>query len=292
MIEHCSEVVSVKRRCELLDVARSSMYYQPKPSLNNDPEILNEMRDIQLEHPCYGYRRMLIALRERGFDVNHKLVQRLRNDAGMQAIYPRKNTSVRNIKHKVYPYLLGDLVIDHPNQVWAVDITYIKLRCGYVYLICLIDVFSRKIMGWNLSTFLDAESCIEALENALKNGKPEIINSDQGCQFTSDLWVSRLSAYSIFISMDGKGRWVDNVYIERLWRTIKYENVFLHSYDTVDQARQSLASYIEFYNNRRPHQALNYHTPNAIFELQTIPSKQELFAWFKQQNQPFKEARI
>jgi putative transposase len=292
MIEHSAEMLGLKKQCKLLGVARSSMYYKQKASENNDAEILNEIKDICLEHPYFGYRRVVVELRKKGFEINHKRVQRLCRDAHIEAVYPRKKTTIRNPLHKIYPYLLRDLIIDRPNQVWAVDITYIKLRCGYVYLICLIDVFSRKIMGWYLSTFLDTESCIAALENALKHSMPEIINSDQGCQFTSDMWTSFLSTHNILISMDGKGRWADNIYIERLWRTIKYENVFLHSYDTVEQARQALTKYIQFYNQSRPHQALNYHTPDTIFQLKVIPSKQQLFAQFRLHNQALMEARL
>lgn len=284
MIEQSNNAVNLKRKCELLEVARSSMYYQAKPVENDDAIILNEIREIYQKWPFYGYRRITVELRKRGFETNHKRVQRLLVLAGIKAIYPHKRTTIRNLKHKIFPYLLRDLTIDRPNQVWAVDITYIKMKHGFIYLICLIDIFSRKIMGWNVSTFLDTESCIEALTDALKYGRPEIINSDQGCQFTSDMWTQLLTNLGIKISMDGKGRWVDNVYAERLWRTIKYENVFLHSYDTVDQARKSLANYINFYNSQRPHQVLNYHTPNAIFELGKIPTKQELFAQFRKKN--------
>jgi len=245
---------------------------------------MNEMRDIYQETPFYGYRRITVGLRERGFLVNHKKVQTLMSLTGMEAIYPVKRTTIRNQDHKVYPYLLRGMVIDRPNQVWQVDITYIKMRQGFVYLVCLIDVFSRKIMGWSLSTFLDTASRLEALNNALKYGAPEIINSDQGCQFTSAAWVEALTQKSIFISMDGKGRWADNVYVERLWRTIKYENVFLHSFDTVAQARLTLRKFITFYNEKRYHQVLNYHSPDVVYSLKRIPTKQELFESFRLQN--------
>lgn len=279
--------------CELLNVPRSTMYYHPNPPDNDDAIILNEVRDIYQESPFYGYRRILVELRKKGFEINHKRLQGLLSRAGIQAVYPKKKTTIRDLRHKVHPYLLRDLCIERPNQVWAVDITYIKIRNGFVYLICLIDVFSRRIMGWSLSTFLDTQPCLEALANALKNGKAEIINSDQGCQFTSDMWIDFLTQHRIKISMDGKGRWVDNKYIERLWRTIKYENVFLHSFDTVDQAREALRKFIEFYNQKRPHQTLNYHTPDAIFNLGIVPSKQQLFESFRLQNQArFMEANM
>lgn len=289
MIEHGTNAVDIKRKCELLGVARSTMYYQPKLVENDDIVLLNEIRDIYQELPFYGYRRIHVELRKRGFEVNHKRVQRLLSFAGIKAIYPTKKTTIRDAQHKVYPYLLRGLKIDHPNQVWQVDITYIKIKHGFVYLVCLIDVFSRKIMGWDLSTFLDTSSCLVALDNALKQATPEIINSDQGCQFTSALWTGTLMQHNIFISMDGKGRWADNVYVERLWRTIKYENVFLHSYDTVEQARIALRNFIDFYNQKRFHQALNYHTPDDVYKLKTVPTKQQLFDQFRLKNNSMRQ---
>jgi len=274
------EGLDFKKRCKLLNVSRGSMYYKPKSKNNNDAIIINELREIYQESSSYGYRRMTVALRERGFLVNHKKVFALQKIAGIQAIYPGKKTTVKNQAHKVFPYLLRDLIIDHPNQVWQVDITYIKMRRGFVYLVCLVDIFSRKIMGWRLSTFLDTTSCLDAFNDALQNGIPEIVNSDQGCQFTSEAWIASVQQYGIKVSMDGKGRWADNVYIERLWRTIKYEMVHLHSFDTVAQVRSELDRYIVFYNTRRYHSKLNYHTPDAIFAKKLIPTKQELFASF------------
>ena len=265
----------------MLGFVRSAIYYKPKPAANDDAIIMNEMREIYLEHPCYGYRKMQVELRKLGFVVNRKKVYRLMRLAGLKAIYPEKKTTVRNLDHTVYPYLLKGLAIDRPDQVWQVDITYIKMRRGFVYLICLIDVYSRRIMGWSLSIFLDTQSCLEALSEALRLYQPEIVNSDQGCQFTSKAWVEALAQGKIKISMDGKGRWADNVYIERLWRTIKYEHVFLRSFDDVQQARDSLGAFIKHYNNQRSHQSLNYHTPSAIHSLKKIPTKQELFDSFK-----------
>ena len=267
-----------------MNVVRSAVYYKPKPIQNDDAIVMNEVREIYQQRPFYGYRRILVELRKLGFCINHKRLQRLLFCAGIKAIYPGKKTTVRNYDHKVFPYLLRGLKIERPGQVYQVDITYIKIRHGFVYLVCLIDVFSRKIMGWALSTLLDTASCLEALYQALKHGKPEIVNSDQGCQFTSAAWIESLTLNDIFISMDGKGRWADNVYIERLWRSIKYENVFLHSFDTVEQARNCLGDYINFYNQKRPHQALNYHTPNEVYKLERIPTKQELFESFNIQN--------
>jgi putative transposase len=256
------------------------MYYKPKDVENNAVNIMNEMREIYQKSPFYGYRRMTVALRQRGFMVNHKRVFALQKNAGIQAIYPTKKTTIRNQAHKVFPYLLHNMVINRPNQVWMVDITYIKIRGGFVYLVALIDVFSRKIMGWSLSTSLDTQSCINAFNNALQYGTPEIVNSDQGCQFTSEIWINTVQNCGVKISMDGKRRWIDNVYVERLWRTIKYEMVYLHSFDTVEQARIALARYIHFYNTERYHSKLNYHTPDVIFAKKIIPSKGELFASF------------
>lgn len=284
IIEHGGASLSIKRKCELLNIVRSAMYYQSKSTENDDAIIMNEIRDIYQETPFYGYRKITISLRQKGHIVNHKRVQNLLTLAGIKAIYPAKKTTIRNPEHKAFPYLLRGMIIDRPNQVWQVDITYIKMRHGFVYLVCLIDVFSRKIMGWSLSTSLDTTSCLEALNNALKQAVPEIINSDQGCQFTSAAWVEALTKSGIFISMDGKGRWADNVFVERLWRTIKYENVFLHSFDTVYQAKVTLHDFILFYNEKRFHQALNYHTPNVIYELRKVPTKQQLFEQFKLQN--------
>jgi len=249
---------------------------------------MNEIQGIYQDVPIYGYRRMTIELRDRGFFVNHKRVQRLMQAVGRRAIYPEKKTTVRNPDHKVFKYLLRGLKIDRPNQVWQVDITYIKVGNGFVYLTCLIDVFSRKIMGWALSIFLDTASCLEALNNALKHGVPEIVNSDQGCQFTSGAWIEALAHQGIFISMDGKGRWADNVYIERLWRTIKQEAVRLYRFDTVKQARVALKSYISFYNEKRFHQGLNYHTPDIIYALKRIPTRKQLFEHFTLNHRPMK----
>ena len=269
------------------------MYYEPK-ILNDssDTTIINELVEIYQNHSFYGYRRMTIKLQEMGFLINHKRVRRLLKIAGIQAIYPIKKTTIRNTEHKVFPYLLKNMEINQPNQVWQVDITYIKIRGGFVYLICLIDVFSRKIMGWKLSTFLDTASCLEALDLALQHGIPTIINSDQGCQFTSDAWINALQTKKIQVSMDGKGRWADNVLIERLWRTIKYELIYLHSFDTVQQLRDALDKYIIFYNQERRHMSLNYHTPDEIFALKNIPTKQELLKSFMLKNAKISEAMM
>jgi len=226
---------------------------------------MNEMRDLYTQYPFFGYRKIHAMLLRNGRKHNLKKTERLTRLAGLKAIYPKKKTTTRNKDHAVYPYLLKKLEIVRANQVWQVDITYIKILTGFVYLVCLIDIFSRKIMGSALSTFLGTKSCIEALQKALMHGNPEIINSDQGCQFTSSYWVNTLKLNNIQISMDGKGRWADNVFIERLWRSIKYELVYLHRFETVAQIKDAISQYIDFYNAIRPHQSLNYQTPNQIF---------------------------
>jgi putative transposase len=264
MIER-KNLISVSKQCELLDINRSRLYYQPKQINKQDIEVMNEIRNIYEEAPYFGYRRMHVELRKKGYSHNRKRTQRLMNLTGLQAIYPRKRTTAINVDHKKYPYLLKDMNITYANQAWQVDITYIKVRSGFGYLVCFIDIYSRRIMGWAFSPFLDTQLCVEALSNALQYAKAEIINSDQGCQFTSHVWVDALSQNNIQISMDGKGRWVDNKYIERLWRSVKYEAVYLHSFDTLDQARKALNQYITFYNQRRPHQSLDYKTPDEVY---------------------------
>jgi len=266
LIECYKTEKSIASLCELLDINRSRVYYKKQEVSEKDVAMMNEMRSIYEEHPFYGYRKMHAILQSTRYKCNIKRVQRLMQLAGLKALYPSKKATMPNKNHKKYPYLLKDLNITHSDQVYQVDITYIKVGSGFCYLVCLIDVFSRRIVGWALSPFLDTPPCIEALENSLKGGVvPEIINSDQGSQFTSELWCNTLTDKGIKISMDGKGRWVDNKYIERLWRTIKNELVYLNSFNTLVELKLSLTSYIEFYNQRRPHQALGYQTPNEIY---------------------------
>lgn len=264
MIEHAKGEMSLRKQCELLGINRSKMYYSKK--CRDNREVVREITEINKNIPFYGYRRMTVELTRCGYKINHKKTQRLMQQTGLKALYPKKKTTIPNSAHKKYPYLLRDLVIDRPNRVWSVDITYIKIRHGYVYLVALIDVFSRKIMGWSLSPFLDTQASLDALKNALKHGTPDVINSDQGCQYTSDEWCSFLIEKNIKISMDGKGRWADNIYIERFWRSLKYESLYLHSFETVTEAREMLGLYIDFYNQNRPHQALGYKTPNFVYQ--------------------------
>ncbi len=257
----------------MLKVNRSTIYYEKKQLKQEDIVLIGEIRNVYEKHSFFGYRKIHAFLKEKGLNYNIKKIQRLMQSVGIRAVYPEKKTTMINKKHKKYPYLLKELKIEYSNHVWQIDITYIKTRAGYTYLVCLIDIFSRKIMGWNLSPFLDTHSCIDAYNKASKTVKPSIINSDQGCQFTSTTWIERLSSDNILISMDGKGRWADNIYIERLWRTIKYEMVYLQSFGTITQLRDALKQYILFYNTIRPHQALHYKTPQSVYE-QFVDTKQ------------------
>jgi putative transposase len=228
--------------------------------------LLNAIREVWERYPFYGYRRITKELRENsGYSVNRKRVQRLMVWGGIQAIYPGPNTSRRNKQDAVYAYLLKDIKITRANQVWMVDITYLRIFNGFMYLVALIDVYSRYVVGWVLSNTLETEFCIEALKSGFMYGQPEVLNSDQGSQFTSELWVNFLSEYSIKISMTGKGRCHDNIYIERFWRSFKQEEFYLNEYKSVKSLRTAIGSYMEFYNKKRWHQALNYKTPADVY---------------------------
>jgi len=226
--------------------------------------MLDLMRLIDrqyLETPFYGSRKMTVWLQGQGYRINRKKVQRLMQIMGLQAIYPRPRTSRPDKEHKKYPYLLKGLKIDRPNQVWASDITYIPMEKGFLYLVVIMDWYSRCILAWRLSNSLDSEFCNEALQEALQKGQPEIFNTDQGSQFTSDEFVAILTSHGIKVSHDGKGRYADNLFVERLWRTIKYEEIYLKAYRDAREAKMELGRYIRFYNEKRPHQALGYKTP-------------------------------
>lgn len=258
--------LSARRKAQLLAVNRSSIYYQTKGISADKVTLMNEIRSIYENKPFFGYRKIKAMLNRQGYGVNNKRVLRLMQLMQLQAIYPKKNLSKRRQEDAVYPYLLDTQKSVLPNDCWNVDITYIKTSKGFVYLTALIDAISRKIMGWNLSIQLDTESCLRALEMALsKDFKAKIVNSDQGCQFTSQAWVEALTKQDIQISMDGKGRCLDNIPIERFWRTLKYEEVYLKTYDSVPEARKAIKEYIDWYNSQRPHQALAYQTPNEVF---------------------------
>jgi putative transposase len=257
----------VVRQCRLLNLARSTVYYQPAPAGEADLTLMRLIDEQYLRTPYYGTRRMVEWLRRQGHIVNRKRVQRLMRLMGIEAIYQKPNTSKPNLEHKIYPYLLRDLAIDRVNWVWCADITYIPMARGFLYLVAIMDWVSRRVLAWRLSNTMEAEFCVEALEEALtRYGRPEIFNTDQGSQFTSTAFTGVLDGQGIAISMDGKGRFMDNIFIERLWRSLKYEEVFLKAYATVAEARSGISSYFALYNDQRPHQALNYRTPREVFE--------------------------
>ena len=256
--------ISLSRQSELLGVSRSTLYYKPQGISDFDLELMNRLDEQYKKTPFYGKRRMTNELREAGYEVNVKRVRRLMQTMGLETIYPGKNLSKPAPGHKIYPYLLRNKIIDRPNQVWSTDITYIRLRGGFVYLMAVIDWFSRFVASWELSVSLDAEFCVSGLERALAQGKPEIFNTDQGSQFTSEAFTGTLSRAGIGISMDGRGRALDNIFVERLWRTVKYEDIYLKDYGSVAEVRTGLEVYFRFYNYERGHQSLDYKTPAAI----------------------------
>jgi putative transposase len=257
----------VTRQCQLLNLNRSSVYYQPIGVPEEDLRLMRRIDEMHLKRPFYGSRRIRDWLQDEGFAVNRKRVQRLMRQMGIAALYPKANTSRPGKEHKIYPYLLKGLEIDRPNQVWATDICYVPMARGFVYVVAIMDWFSRKVLAWRVSNTMDADFCIDALEEAISRyGAPEIFNTDQGAQFTSEAFTGTLKAAGIRISMDGKGRWVDNVFVERLWRSLKYEEVYLKAYETVAQARQGMGNYFRFYNRDRRHQSLNRQTPDQVYE--------------------------
>jgi putative transposase len=260
------------RRCQLLSVPRSSAYYQPAEKSPEDEALMRRIDKIHLRLPFFGSRRIVDELAEQGQYVNRKCIQRLMRQMGLVALYPRPNTSRAHHAHKVYPYLLRGLAIERPNQVWCADITYIPMRKGFVYLVAIMDWHSRKVLSWRLSNTLDSAFCVAALREALYTyGTPEIFNTDQGCQFASEEFTDVLKEAGVQISMDGKGRWMDNVFIERLWRSLKYEEVYLTAYETVRHARHGIGQWIRFYNERRKHQALDRKTPDTVYyETKTV----------------------
>ena len=266
MVETDHPGLGIARQCELVAISRSSFYYAAK---GEDPLNLALMRLIDaqfLATPWYGARQMARHLRRQGHDVGRKRVRRLMRLMGLAAIYPRPRTSAPHPDHKVYPYLLRDLVIERPNQVWCADVTYIPLRRGFLYLVAIMDWASRKVLAWRLSNTLDAEFCVAALEEALARcGRPDIFNTDQGSQFTSLAFTGCLSAAGVAISMDGRGRWMDNVFIERLWRSLKYECVYLNAFETGSEARAGIGRWIGYYNTQRPHSALGERTPGEAY---------------------------
>jgi putative transposase len=266
MVDRDDPSLPVVAQCRLLKIARSTLYYRPAAVDADDLALMRRMDELYLASPFYGSRRMVAVLRREGLVVNRKRVRRLMRLMGLEAIYQKPNTSQGHPDHKVYPYLLRGLRIERPNQVWCADITYIPMARGFVYLVAVMDWFSRRVLSWRLSITMEAAFCVEAVQEALANhGRPEIFNTDQGVQFTSAGFVDELEAAGVRISMDGKGRFLDNIFIERLWRSLKYEEVFTKAYGSVTEARRGIGGWLSFYNDERPHQALGYRTPRAVF---------------------------
>ena len=256
----------IKRQAELLKISRSSVYYLPRPVSSDDLDIMQRLDRLHLEYPFAGSRMLRGLLAAEGCRIGRRHVKTLMKRMGIEALYRRPRTTKPEPGHKIYPYLLRDLEITRPNQVWAMDITYIPMSRGFVYLAVVLDWFSRRLLAWRLSVTMEASLCVEALEDALAHhGKPEIVNTDQGAQFTGLAFTGLLTKQSIAISMDGKGAWQDNVFVERLWRTIKYEEVYLRAYESVSDARASIGRYLLFYNERRPHASLDGMTPDQAY---------------------------
>jgi putative transposase len=258
--------LSIRRQCKLLGLHRRNVYYRPAPMPADDLELMRLIDEEYLRHPFYGSRQMTLWLREQGHEVNRKRVQRLMRLMGLQGLVPGPSTSRPHPEHKIYPYLLRDVEVTRANQVWAADITYVPMAHGFAYLVAIIDWYSRTVLAWRLSNTMEASFCVDALEEALGHwGAPEIFNTDQGAQFTAEDFTDVLKAHGIQISMDGKGRCHDNIFIERLWRTVKYEEVYLHAYQDLVEARAQLRRYFGFYNDERPHQAARGLSPSAAY---------------------------
>lgn len=256
----------MRRQCQLLGLNRSSVYYAPRPEGVEDAELMRLLDEQYTKTPFYGYRRMTIYLQNLGYKVNHKRVKRLMRKLGLEAIYPKPNLSKPNKEHLRFPYLLKDRLIEKPNEVWATDITYIRLQSGFIYLLVIMDWHSRFVIEMEVSNSMEASTFIKTLKRALEKGRPEIFNSDQGSQFTAIEWLKVLQEHQIAISMDGRGRCFDNIFVERLWRTVKQEEVYLNEYRDVWEAEESLRNYFDFYNFERPHQSLKYQTPFEVYQ--------------------------
>lgn len=269
MINSDDKRISINQQCQLIGLSRSSYYYPSQGESALNLRLMNKIDELYTDHPTWGSRKLRDYLRNDGYGkINRKRVQRLMRIMGIQTIYPKKRLSIPHPDHKIYPYLLRNMDINRPNQVWCTDITYIRLKNGFVYLTAIMDWYSRKILSWKLSVTLDKHFCIDALESALrKYSQPEIFNSDQGCQFTSPSFTKPLRDRHIKISMDGKGRALDNVVIERFWRTLKYDEIYLKEYDSVTDARQQIGAFIEMYNSKRPHASLDGTTPNSVYSI-------------------------
>ena len=266
MIDRDHQQLSLVRQCILLDVSRASVYYRPVPTRAEDLELMALMDRQYLKTPFYGSRKMKAWLLQQGYPVSRKRVRRLMRLMGLEAIYRRPNTSKPAPGHRIFPYLLKGVEVNRVDQVWAADITYIPMAKGFLYLVSIMDWHSRHVLAWKFSNTMDTSFCVAALEEALGKGRPEIFNTDQGSQFTSEAFTQTLQEQRVQVSMDGKGRYLDNIFVERLWRSIKYEEVYLKAYQTVAEARTGINAYLEFYNRQRPHQALGYRTPAEVYQ--------------------------
>ena len=272
--------MSVRRQCRLLDVARSGIYREEPDVEEEDKSLMKQLDKLHLEFPFYGSRKFRLELKDSGININRKRVQRLMQMMGIAAMVPKPSTSEpRREEHQKFPYLLRHLAIVRPNQVWCADITYIPTKQGFAFLVAIMDWYSRRVLAWRLSNTLDTSFCVEALQEALNMfGVPGIFNTDQGCQFTDSDFTKPLLDRGVKVSMDGKGRFMDNIFIERLWRTLKYEEVYLNEYDDLVQARNGIGRYIKMYNQRRRHQALGYQTPPAFYEFEIQKRQSRLAA--------------
>ena len=271
MIDRDDDSFPVSRQCSLLSVHRSSFYYKPCGESSENLDIMRFLDEQYFQTPFYGLERLLALLVLKGYRINRKRLRRLMRLVGWQTLYPETKTTIADGKAYKYPYLLGKLPITHPNQVWAIDITYLPMQRGFMYLFAIIDLYSRYVVGWSLSNTMSAQWCTDTIEQAIaQHGVPTIINSDQGTQFTSDVYINCLKKHQIAISMDGKGRAIDNVFIERLWRSVKYEHVYLHVSDDGHHLWKGLHAYFRFYNHQRLHQSLKYRTPEEVYHAQVL----------------------
>jgi putative transposase len=264
LIEPLNDHLSVRRQCELLDVNRSSYYLEPAAESEENLRLMRLIDQQFMRTPFYGSRRMTASLERSGETVNRKRVQRLMAQMGLEAIFPRPRTTIASTDARVYPYLLRDRELTRVNEVWSSDITYVPMRHGFMYLTAVIDWYSRYVLSWRLSNTLEGRFCLEALEEALSMGRPEIFNTDLGSQFTAQEYTSRLEEAGIAVSRDGRGRALDNVFVERLWRSVKYENIYINNYEHVNELESGLRSYFWFYDEERPHQSLEYRTPGEV----------------------------
>ena len=264
MIELNYAPISVRRQCELIGLHRSTLYYSPATETELNLELMRRIDEQYTQTPFYGWPRMTAQLRRQGYEVNHKRVQRLMQQMGLQAIYPKPRTTQRGAEPTIYPYLLQDLEIVRSNQVWSADITYVPMVGGFMYLVAILDWFSRYVLAWQLSNTLEGYFCVETLQQALGQGQPEIVNTDQGVQFTAHSFTSTLEAAGVRVSMDGRGRVFDNIFVERFWRTVKYEDIYVNDYANVSALKTGLQRYFTFYNRERLHQSLEYRTPAEV----------------------------